>query len=121
MNGGDAKVDLDRTTTPTFSEEEQPAKTVDKAEELQTKETIEAGSSSGVRSPPRRVQVWQRVELGLLAALIVVVWGLLLLPVVLYYLPEDEVLSMLCEVLILHVLGRIHDTPSNRLELYIQV
>ncbi len=88
-----------------FTEEEQPANIVGAAEELQTKETIEAGSSSGVRSPTRRAQVWQRVELGLLAALILVVWGLLLLPVVLYHLPEDKVLSMLCEVLLLHVLA----------------
>ncbi len=39
------------------------------------------------------VKVWRRVELGLLVALIVVVWGLLLLPVVFYHLPEDKVRS----------------------------
>ncbi len=34
-------------------------------------------------------KVRQRVELGVLVALVVVVWGLLLLPVILYHLPEE--------------------------------
>ena len=35
----------------------------------------------------RKYKVWLRVEIVVLFAVIVVVWGLLLLPVVFYYLP----------------------------------
>ncbi len=38
-----------------------------------------------------KAEVWRRVEIGLLVALIVVVWCLLMLPVVIYHLPEDKV------------------------------
>ncbi len=37
------------------------------------------------------VKVWRRVEVGLLVGLIVVVWALLLLPVLFYHLPGEEV------------------------------
>ena len=34
-------------------------------------------------------KVWQRLELGVLVAAVLVVWGLLSLPVVFYHLPID--------------------------------
>ncbi len=39
-------------------------------------------------------ETWRWVELGLLVGLIVVVWGLLLLPFIFYYLPGEKVNCM---------------------------
>ena len=46
-----------------------------------------------IRASLRRVPVkkWQKFELGVLVVLIVVVWGLAILPVIFYYHPESEV------------------------------
>lgn len=37
-----------------------------------------------------RSKLWRHVELGVLAVLVVVVWGLLFLPFIFYHIPDDE-------------------------------
>ncbi len=118
MNGVESEFEL--TTVSTFSEEE-AAKIKEAAEELQLNKVVTHvyshngqadeinGRSSESKSKPSRgksscplsidtifggdawIKVWRRVELALLVALIVVVWVLLLLPVIFYHLPEDNV------------------------------
>ena len=55
-------------------------------------------TAATTQSKPRRVfdkegcaRTWRHVELEILLCLIVVVWGLLLLPVIFYHLSEEEV------------------------------
>ena len=44
---------------------------------------------------------WQRLQVGCLVAVLAVVWGLLSLPVIFYYIPQDQVCIIIIIMLVL--------------------
>ena len=52
-----------------------------------------ATGEGGIKKKLRLIpfEKWQKIELVILAAVVVIVWGLLSLPVIFYHLPESQV------------------------------
>ena len=52
-----------------------------------------AGGAGRMKVRLRHIPIerWQRIELVILSAVVVIVWGLLSLPVIFYHLPENKV------------------------------
>ena len=93
---GDLSMDVEIVISPAAADEPPALESVgnDAARAQQQNQSSEPTKRS--QKPTEKLRVspemkWQRTQVGCFIAVLVVVWGLLSLPVIFYYIPQDQV------------------------------